>query len=1227
MLPGAGDAPSGGPAPRACWAFIMAVYCGNLLYQCNNFAGIDAWPLNAVRIAGCFAYGTAVLAILYLDQVDAIGIGLGVVMMAMVALFLAAASTVDVSGSQLLLGFIPTLPPMSPLPSAAAPCEMVLSLVGTTAIGFNVFLGGSMAIGKRLRDCRRGIAFSNLATLIVSVLIMVVGSGSAQSSELRTFDIGLLADAIQRHFGHLGTITFAVGFVAAALSSMLTTILGVVLAAEGLVLPPGKDIENGAMSKISKKAFWSIAVTMVCIAMTAIIANLPRPTVILVAQLFNGILLPVYSLALLFCVTDRRFMGSAPQTRCGNLSLVAAVTVTLILAWRVIIEKSAMILSLLVGVQFRVECLDSSDEGAVSSSISGTSIGNATESEVEETKRQSGWSSWNWRKSSQRGVRRSLSVLVNRLESQALSQFDSPKSDAAGMAGRASENESADFHTCGSGHSSPWRSSVDTDSTDSTWETARSCLPQPMGPEANAALTAELKKEVRKRSMPRELQTPRRQRINLSPVGEPGETPFRSQSSQKGNAGNAAHAAGFVESTLGAAPVLTIKRFFRQAGPVLPLRSSWENAGHPTKSEERPVSMAGCKVLSMMSSLLMTLVVSIAEAQRSIASKYEGQPLMITPNILTGILIGSLWIILFLVGLCCLFNVQTPSVFEDASVAAKYRFHQSAKGQVSCISPRHRFSWKAPSRSWSPEERSDTDAQAAILLQAHWRGTMVRRLHRKHLVSAAVLVAHLRAWHMGRQERKCFLRLKAAVLRLQRFLRERRSFQTEEELECRNHDGRLSVEECIDLKDGTWLFPDEESFEEVLDDTDRKFVDADRLWSLISDRLSNDASGEEWLRSQYRLLRSRRGEANWSPVASKTFTGSKSLVWSKSLSPAGSLESFWEDFCGALQVLSKQEAADMLKLEAVGLDGEALPLDLLPNATGREVYRALTERLPLKEGARVCVQIGREKISLRKAVKDRSRAEGEETWPSHGGCEGMTRSKEGVVKDEWALPSSLESLTFGIGFNRSLDHVSLPDGLKHLTFGTFFNKSLEQVHLPELESLVFGMKFDQSLEEVVLPGTLQHLAFGDGFNQPLDHVILPEGLLSLTFGNHFNQSLEAVLLPSSLKSLTFGNHFNQSLESLPFPSLENLTFGAGFVESLDRIHLPSSLQSLTLGLLQEVDGVTLPDRLKSLTFGDYFDQTLESVSLPESLQELSFGYDFNRSLRGVTLPSGLRRLE
>eukprot|EP00438_Fugacium_kawagutii_P011564 Skav235018 [mRNA] locus=scaffold276:318441:319699:+ [translate_table: standard] len=81
---------------------------------------------------------------------------------------------------------------MSELPDAAAPCEMVLSLVGTTAIGFNLFLGGSMAVGKTLAECRRGIAFSTVATLIVSLLIMVVGSGSAR----KVADLRVLAACV-----------------------------------------------------------------------------------------------------------------------------------------------------------------------------------------------------------------------------------------------------------------------------------------------------------------------------------------------------------------------------------------------------------------------------------------------------------------------------------------------------------------------------------------------------------------------------------------------------------------------------------------------------------------------------------------------------------------------------------------------------------------------------------------------------------------------------------------------------------------------------------------------------------------------------------------------------------------------------------------------------------------------------------------------------------------------
>ena len=90
------------------------------------------------------------------------------------------------------------------------------------------------------------------------------------------------------------------------------------------------------------------------------------------------------------------------------------------------------------------------------------------------------------------------------------------------------------------------------------------------------------------------------------------------------------------------------------------------------------------------------------------------------------------------------------------------------------------------------------------------------------------------------------------------------------------------------------------------------------------------------------------------------------------------------------------------------------------------------------------------------------------------------------------LPSSLQSLTFGDGFNQSLDTVNLPSSLQSLTFGHVFNQSLDNVTLPSsLQSLTFGFNFNQSLDNVTLPSSLQSLTFGVDFNQSLDNVNLP----------------------------------------------------------------------------------------------------------------------------------------
>eukprot|EP00442_Polarella_glacialis_P024242 CAMPEP_0115093338 /NCGR_PEP_ID=MMETSP0227-20121206/27467_1 /TAXON_ID=89957 /ORGANISM="Polarella glacialis, Strain CCMP 1383" /LENGTH=72 /DNA_ID=CAMNT_0002485659 /DNA_START=69 /DNA_END=284 /DNA_ORIENTATION=+ len=63
----------------------------------------------------------------------------------------------------------------------------------------------------------------------------------------------------------------------------------------------------------------------------------------------------------------------------------------------------------------------------------------------------------------------------------------------------------------------------------------------------------------------------------------------------------------------------------------------------------------------LLSLAVMALQLVGTEAQRSVPFASEGKNLMVTPTIMTAILFGAIWLVLFLVGFCCLFNVQTPS--------------------------------------------------------------------------------------------------------------------------------------------------------------------------------------------------------------------------------------------------------------------------------------------------------------------------------------------------------------------------------------------------------------------------------------------------------------------------------------------------------------------------------------------------------------------------------------
>ena len=84
-----------------CWLVAASIFLGNLLFECNNFAGgvdaVMAMPgasnvsdsaLVGLRVGSCVAYAVLALILLYWDKTDKLGIMLGVLMMGMVTLFL-----------------------------------------------------------------------------------------------------------------------------------------------------------------------------------------------------------------------------------------------------------------------------------------------------------------------------------------------------------------------------------------------------------------------------------------------------------------------------------------------------------------------------------------------------------------------------------------------------------------------------------------------------------------------------------------------------------------------------------------------------------------------------------------------------------------------------------------------------------------------------------------------------------------------------------------------------------------------------------------------------------------------------------------------------------------------------------------------------------------------------------------------------------------------------------
>ena len=193
----------------------------------------------------------------------------------------------------------------------------VVGLVGTTIVPYNFFLAAGLGRGERLVDMRRGLLVSFAVGALITGGIVLVGSLTAEFDKFTD-----LARTLDARLWDKGAVLLGIGLFAAGFSSAVTAPLAAGVAAREL-LGRGKDDAFGPRSIAFRLVWLLVLAAGTLVALT----GLDVITVILAAQIANGILVPFVAALVLMLANDRGLLGERINAAWQNLAglLVASV--------------------------------------------------------------------------------------------------------------------------------------------------------------------------------------------------------------------------------------------------------------------------------------------------------------------------------------------------------------------------------------------------------------------------------------------------------------------------------------------------------------------------------------------------------------------------------------------------------------------------------------------------------------------------------------------------------------------------------------------------------------------------------------------------------------------------------------------------------------------------------------------------------------------------------------
>ncbi|MFK8009139.1 MAG: Nramp family divalent metal transporter [Saprospiraceae bacterium] len=299
---------------KLSWAVFLSIAFGCAAYQAGNMLGaIEGMKLMTDTSPKILTIGLAVFAfaILMLGNFRSIANVLGIVVALMGVAFIYVAFQTDFDLGELLqAAVIPSFPENSSL--------LIIGLVGTTIVPYNLFLASGITQGQSISEMRVGIVMAVLIGGLISMAIMLVGA-----QLIGEFSFGVLAEMMKTKMGNFGGSLFAFGLFAAGLTSSITAPLAAAVTAKSLF---GSGKKEWEVKGKNFRLVWGIILLVGLISGLTIGKPIPA---IIAAQAINGILLPIVAIFLILAVNDSSLIPKEYlNSNLSNLIMILLVAVS-----------------------------------------------------------------------------------------------------------------------------------------------------------------------------------------------------------------------------------------------------------------------------------------------------------------------------------------------------------------------------------------------------------------------------------------------------------------------------------------------------------------------------------------------------------------------------------------------------------------------------------------------------------------------------------------------------------------------------------------------------------------------------------------------------------------------------------------------------------------------------------------------------------------------------------